>query len=265
MNPIRLPRAATKLKTFAETVTKTHGRGIELRQDETGATVTAADGHQLCRIVAPPPAGTIPGRVEPFLVDARAFSKAAGEVGCGRTEALVSASPEHVAAEDRPLVVVKIDDKTIGIAGPEGSPQTITVSPEVAAGAMPDCARIVDVIQREAAEGATKAVARVDPRLLQNLADTAVAIGLTSIEITFSPKFNFIAAEGTAADGCSAQFAIAGIGDIDFEELAKRDRPKWEVDDEVIFTMPEPKEKKVTKRTKVATQPRLSFEDDIPF
>lgn len=263
MNPIRLPRAAAKLKTFAEVVTKSHDRAIELRQDETGATVTAADGHQLCRITAPPPAGMIPGRVEPFLVDARSFAKAASEVGCGRTEAIVSVSPEHVAPEDRPLVVVKIDEKTIGIAGPEGTPQTITVAP----GSMPNCARIVDVIHREAAQGGTKAVARIDPRLLQNLADTAVALGITAVEITFSPTFNFIAAEGTAADGCAAQFAIAGIGDIDFEEMARRDRPQWEVDDEMTFTMPEEKPKQERRRmsAKVVKQPTLSFEDEIPF
>jgi hypothetical protein len=260
MNPIRLPRAAAKLKAFAETVTTSHDRAIELRQDETAAIVTAADGHQLCRITAPPPAGTTPGKVEPFLVDARTFSKAAGEVGCGRTTPLVSSGPDHVAPEDRPLVVVKVDDKTVGVAGPEGTPQTITPM----AGRMPDCVRIVDGIRHDAATGGTKAVARLDPRFLQNVADTAVAAGLATIEITFSSKLNFIMAEGVAPDGCKVEFAIAGIGEIDFEEIKARPLEPWEADDALTFTMPEAKPRKSVKRTKKAQDLELPF-DDIPF
>lgn len=264
MNPIRLPRAAAKLKAFAEVVTATHDRAIEIRQDAAAAIVTAADGHQLCRITAPPPAGTTPGPVDPFLVDARAFSKAATEVGCGRTEPLASVDAEHVAAQDRPLVVVRIDDKTVGIAGPEGTPQSITVAP----GAMPDCARIVDGILADAIDGGTKAVVRLDPRFLQNLADTAVALGLPSIEITFSPKLNFIAAEGRGADGCTARFAIAGIGEIDFEAIAARQRPAWERDDDLTFTMPEVKPPKAASPRRRRSKKRdatLPFPDDIPF
>lgn len=263
MHPIRLPRAAAKMKTFVEVVTATHDRAFEIRQDEHGATVTASDGHQLCRIVAPPPAGAVPGKVSPFLVDGRVFSKAAAEVGCSRTEAIVSATPDHVAAEDRPLVVVKLDEKSVGVAGPEGTPQTIPV----VSGAMPDCARIVAAVHREAAEGGTKAVARIDPRFLQNVADTAVAMGLGTVEITFSPKLNFIAAEGKGPDGCTVQFAIAGIGEVDFDEIATRERPAWEVhdhgDDPLVFTMPEPKTASRTKRRPKASQ--LFPDDEIPF
>lgn len=262
MHPIRLPRAAAKLKAFAETVTTTHDRAIEIRQDASGATVTAADGHQLCRITAPPPVGTTPGTVEPFLVDARTFSKAATEVGCGRTEALVSVDAEHVAAQDRPLVVVRVDEKSVGIAGSEGTPQTIALSQYRA---MPDCVRIFDGIRAEAIDGDTKAVARLDPRFLQNVADTAVALGITSIELTFSPRFNFIMAEGTGPDGCAAQFAIAGVGEIDFEAIAARQRPQWETDDGLTFTMPETKPRKRTTARKPKPQDlELPF-DDIPF
>jgi hypothetical protein len=265
MNPIRLPRAIAKLKAFAETVTASHGRSIEIRQDATGATVTAADGHHLCRIIAPPPAGTTPGVVEPFLVDARAFSKAATEVGCGRTEALVSADPEHVAPQDRPLVVVKIDEETVGIAGPEGTPQTVKLGARLTAGQMPDCARIIDGIQAEAIDGETKAIARLDPRYLQNVADTAVALGITAIEITFSPKLNFFAAEGRGPDGCTAHFAIAGVGEIDFEAIASRQRPAWERDDALTFTMPEVKARKgSSSRRSKSRDLELPF-DDIPF
>jgi hypothetical protein len=261
MNPIRLPRATAKLKTFAEIVTASHDRAIEIRQSAAGATVTAADGHQLCRITAPPPAGTTAGTVEPFLVDARDFSKAAAAVGCGRTETLVSADPEHVAAQDRPLLVVRVDEKSVGVAGPEGTPQTITVSP----GAMPDCARIMDAIRAEAVAGGTKAVARIDPRFLQNLADTAVALGLTTIEITFSPSLNFIAAEGRGPDGCLAEFAIAGVGEIDFAEISARDVPQWEKDDTMTFTMPEAKAAKPrAPRRPKSSGLALPF-DDIPF
>jgi len=263
MNPIRLPRAAAKLKAFAETPTASHDRAIELRQDEAAAIVTAADGHQLCRITAPPPAGSTLGKVEPFLLDARTFAKAAGEVGCGRTAPLVSSGPNHVAPEDRPLVVVKIDAKTVGVAGPEGSPQTIELSQYRT---MPDCARILDGIRHDAGTGGTKAVARLDPHLLQNVADTAVAAGLTTIEITFSSKLNFIMAEGVAPDGCKVEFAIAGIGEIDFEEIAARPRAAWEVDDALTFTMPEAKPRKSVKRqSKATSELKLTFEDDIPF
>jgi len=260
MNPIRLPRAAAKMKQFAEVVTRSHDRAVEIRQDASGAILTAADGHQLCRITAPPPAGVVAGPVEPFLVDARALAKAAADVGCSRSEPFASVSPDQVAPEDRPILVVKIDDKTVGVAGPTGSPQTIRVEP----GAMPDCVKIVEAIRREAGTGATKAVARFDPRFLQNLADTAVALGITSIEITFAPRFNFIMAEGSGPDGCTAEFAIAGIGDIDFEEFAQRSRPAWEQDDALTFTMPEAMPRaKTTRRPKQQTN-ELPF-DDIPF
>lgn len=260
MNPIRLPRVAAKLKSFAEVVTKSHDRAIEIRQDETGATITAADGHQLCRIFAPPPAGTTPGKVEPFLVDARSFSKAAAEVGCSRTEALATTDPKEVDAKDRPLVVVRVDEKTVGIAGPDGSPQTTAVAP----GRMPDSARIIDRILDEAIAGGTKAVARLDPTFLQNVADAAVAMGLREIELTFSPKLNFIAAQGTGPDGCLAQFAIAGIGEVNFDEIATRERPAWERDEDLIFEMPEPKSRKTTtRRIKPQTLPLPM--DDIPF
>lgn len=260
MNPILLPRAAAKLKAFAETVTASHDRAIELRQDATGATITAGDGHQLCRITAPPPAGTTPGTVERFLVDGREFAKAAAAVGCGRTEALVSAGPDSVSVKDRPLVVVRIDEKSVGVAGPEGAPQTIKVVPL----RMPEAIRIVDGIREEAATGGTKAVARLDPRLLQNLADTAVALGLPTVEITFSPRLNFIMAEGRGPDGCLAEFAIAGIGEIDFEEIAARPRAAWEIDDANTFTMPEAKPRKAATRKPKAQELDLPF-DDIPF
>lgn len=260
MNPIRLPRAAAKLRAFAEIVTVTHDRSIEIRQDEGGATITVADGHQLCRITAPPPAGTTPGKVDPFLVDARDFAKAATAVGCGRTETLVSVDADHVAAKDRPLLVVKIDEKSVGVAGPEGSPQTITVAP----GRMPDAMRIVNGIRAQAIDGTTKAIAKVDPRFLQNVADTAVALGIGTVEITCAPALNFILLEGVGPDGCRAEFAIAGIGEIDFEAIASRDRPAWEQDDALTFTMPEVKPRRSTTKPKKSQELDLPF-DDIPF
>lgn len=258
---IRLPRAVAKMKAFAEIVTASHDRAIEIRQDASGATITAADGHQLCRIKAPPPEGTAPANVEPFLVDARAFSKAAGDVGCSRTEAMVSSGPQHVAQQDRPLVVARVEEKKVAIAGPEGTPQTIAT----VAGAMPDCAKIIDVIRDAATTGGTKAVARIDPRFLQNLADTAVAMGITSVEITCSPRHNFIMAEGSGPDGCVAEFAIAGIGEIDFETIAARPIAAWELDDAMTFTMPEAKpRKRSSSRRPKARDLELPF-DDIPF
>jgi hypothetical protein len=257
---IRLPRVAAKLKTFAEIVTATHDRALEIRQDVSGATITATDGRQLCRIMAPPPEGMVPAKVQAFLVDARLFSKAAAEVGCSRTEAIVSSGPLHVAQQDRPLVVARIDDKTVGVAGPQGTPQTVAI----AAGAMPDCARIIDMIRSEAAAGGTIAVARIDPRFLQSVADTAVAMGIVAVEITFAPHLNYLLAEGTGPDGCAAQFAIAGKGDIDFEAISSRPRPAWEADDAMTFTMP-PLKPRSPQRRKPKPPDAPLFADDLPF
>ena len=265
---ILLPRAAAKLKAFAEVVTATHDRAIEIRQDAGGAVITASDGHQLCRITAPPPEGMVPTKVEPFLVDARAFAKAAAEVGCSRTETIVSADPQHVAAQDRPLVVALVDDPADGerkrkvacIAGPEGQPQTIGL----VYGAMPDCARVIDVIRGEATVIGTKAAARLDPRLLQNVADLAVALGLGSIEVAFAPRLNYVMAEGAGPDGCTVQFAIAGIGEIDFKAIDARPRPAWEVDDALTLTMPEAKPRATAKRKPKPKDAPL-FMDDLPF
>ena len=257
---IRLPRVAAKLKTFAEVATASHDRALEIRQGDAGATITAADGRQLCRITAPPPEGTVPTKVEPFLVDARLFSKAAAEVGCSRTESIVSSSPQQVAQQDRPLVVAKVDDKTVGIAGPQGTPQTIAV----ARGTMPDCARIIDIIRREAAAGGPRPAARIDPRLLQNVADIAAAMDMAAIEITFAPKLNYLLVEGVGPDGCAAQFAIAGIGDIDLEAIESRSRPAWEADEALAFTMPEAKARSAPRRKPKPPDPPLC-PDDLPF
>jgi len=254
MNPIRLPRVAAKMKEFAEVETASHGRAVEIQQTKAAAIITAADGHQLCRITAPAPAGTVLEPVAPFLVDARDLAKAAAAVGCSRTEKVVPGEA------DRPLVVFKliVDDKPmVGISGPEGSPQLV----KMPFGSMPNCTGIIDTIQAEAASGMTKAVARVDPRLLQSLADTAVAMGIGSIEITFASRFNFMLAEGIAPDGCSIQVAIAGIGDVKIADAATAPPAP----DAMTFTMPMPKTRSGSKQKPSTNVLPLSFEDELPF
>ena len=254
MHPIRLPRVAAKMRDFAEVETASHGRAVEVRQTKTAAIITAADGHQLCRITAPAPTGTVLEPVAPFLVDARDLGKAAAAVGCSRTEKVVPGEAE------RPLVVFKVvvDDKPmVGISGPEGSPQLV----QIPFGSMPNCTGIIDTIQAEAASGMTKAVARVDPRLLQSLADTAVAMGAGLIEITFAPRWNFMLAEGTAPDGCTIQVAVAGIGEIDFNAMATAPAAS----EAMTFTMPVPKRRGSAKPKQAGAALPLSFEDDIPF
>ena len=81
MNPIRLPRVAAKMREFAEVETASHGRAVEIQQTKAAAIITAADGHQLCRITAPAAAGAVLEPVEPFLVDARDLGKAAAAQG----------------------------------------------------------------------------------------------------------------------------------------------------------------------------------------
>lgn len=263
MNPIRLPRCAAKLKTFAEVETVSHGRAIEIRQTESAAVIVAADGHMLCRIVAPPPAYADAKPVPPFLVDARDFAKAAAAVGCSRTETFTTTDPAQPDGKDRPLLVVRVDDKTVAVAGPEGEPQTITVAP----GAMPNTANLVDIIQAEAASGMTKAVGRVNPRYLQAVADQAVAMGLDTIELTFAPRWNFLLVEGTGPDGCAVSLAVAGVGDIDFDAMPEQTTPPPATTTGITFEIPQPK--KVTKPTKakpkVTTSDALSFMDDLPF
>lgn len=256
MNPIRLPRVAAKAKVFAEIETRTHSRCLELRQSQAAAVLTVGDGHTLCRITAPPPAGAVLGNVEPFLIDARAFAKAAGDVGCGRTEPLASTGPDLVDPRDRPLTVVRIDAKTVGMAGPEGEPNTLCVEP----GMMPDATRIFDAIR---AEG--RLVARVDPRFLQSAADVAVAAGITAIDVTFTPRLNFLATTGTARDGATIEVAVAGIGEVPTQAMS---RPQWEIDDEnpLVFTMaPQAKRRAPTGPRRPKPQDQSLPFDDIPF
>lgn len=254
MQPIRLPRVAAKMKSFVEVETASHGRAIEIRQTKQAAIVTASDGHQLCRIQAPPADNVPLEPVEPFLVDGREFAKAAAAVGCGRME---KASPD-----ERPLVVFRFDDQDgkrfAGIAGPEGAPQTLAVP----YGKMPACEGIIDRIQGEVASGMTRAVVRVDPHFLQSLADTAVAMGITSIEIAFASRWNFMLAEGTAPDGCDLAVAIAGIGDVALPATATATAEC----NAMTFVMPQPKAKRSSSRraSSSAAKP-LPFPDDIPF
>jgi hypothetical protein len=251
MQPIRLPRVAAKMKSFVEVETATHGRAVEISQTKADTIVIASDGRQLCRIQAPAPAGTIFEPVEPFLVDGRDLAKAAAAVGCSRTERIV---PGEI---DRPLVVVRIDDKTVGIAGPEGTPQTVAIP----YGKMPNCSTIIEAIQGEVASGMTKAVARVHPHYLQSLADTAVALGITSIEIAFAPRWNFMLAEGTAPDGCTLSVAVAGIGEINLNAT-----PVATADgDALTFTMPEAKPRRSSSRRPRPEEKALPFPDDLPF
>lgn len=264
MTMIRLPRAAAKLKAFIEFETETHGRALEIRQTDRGAVIAAGDGRQLCRIVAPAPAGMQATPVDPFLIDARDFAKAAAAVGCSRTTALATADPSRPAAADRPLIVARVDDKHAAIAGPEGQPQTV----KIPVGTMPNAAGIIDRIQGEAASGMTKAVGRVNPRYLQSLADTAVAMGIERIEFTFAPRWNFLLAEGTAPDGCEVAIAIAGIGDVPFEAMPSPP-PPTPTGGVLVFTMPATsKPRSSSRRTAKVKQPEalpLSFEDDLPF
>lgn len=259
MHPIRLPRIAAKMKSFVEVETATHGRAIEISQTKAGAVVLASDGRQLCRIMAPAPAGTFIEPVEPFLVDARDFAKAAAAVGCSRTEQLKTENAAEPSIDDRPLVVVRVNAETVGIAGPEGTPQTVAIP----YGKMPNCSTIIEAIQGEVASGMTKAVARVHPHYLQSLADTAVALGISSMEIAFAPRWNFMLAEGTAPDGCTLSVAIAGIGEIDTS--ATPTASATASDDALTFTMPEAKPRRSSSSRPKAEDKALPFMDDLPF
>ncbi len=249
--PLRLPPAVSKLRQFMSATTATHGQAIEFRQDEhRGLVVTACDGRHLARVTIRTAA---PDTIAPVLIDAKTLGKAATAVGCGR----IADDPAS-----RSLLVAAMDEKTALIAGPTGEPQTVPLE----YGALPDCDSIVDAIQGEAASGMTKAVVRLDVRWLQHVADTAAALNVETVTLTFAPRWNHLLAEGTAAGGIEAAFAVAGIGDV-LQETG--DRPAPPPDDAMTFTLAESRAGGSRKRSPAKPKDPEGFSqkflDDLPF
>jgi len=236
MNPIRLPRAAVQLVAAAAP-----GDLVQIQQRAEAAVLTVAAGQRVLRLAAMP--GPHAGTVDPFAVSAGDLAKAAEEVG---------ASGPGPAGE-LPLVVVRISATAAGIAGPSGTPQTITIS----AMPFPDCSGQIDAVEGERASGMTRAVAAAEPRHLLELAEAALAIGCTAVQFTFAPRFGAVLAEAEAV-GVAATVVLTG------QAHAEPVLPAVAAADPMVFTMPEATPRRAAKRS-AAKPPPLSFEDEIPW
>jgi len=250
MNPIRLPAAATLIEQLAA------GQTVEICQTSEGAIITAAGPRVFCRVVAPPLPDVDAPAVGPIVIEARALVAAAEAVGCAGGAALPG----------RPLVVVQINAEIVGIVGPTGTPQTIPTSgPAVA-----DCSGLIERVQGEAASGMTKQVAVIEPEHLHKLATAAIGMGITAVEVTITPRWDALLAEGRMPDGSEASFGITGI--MGPRTIGADRKPSADIvsdpegdPDPLTFFVPDTKARRGgggRKTTPAASGPNLT---DLPF
>jgi hypothetical protein len=199
---IVVPGLAAVLEEFLRPRAATSGDGVEIRQDETGTTVSACEGRHAATIRT-----TAAGRLEPILVDPAALAGGdpAGELKLYRM------------AETSAVVVQ---------AG--GELATVVIAPGAPARSARDLA---DVVEGEIASGMTKAVFELDPRHLLAIARGLVAAGVEKTTVTFAPRWNVLAVAGET-DTISATFLVAGES---FEQEPKK--TAVEADDPLDFTI----------------------------
>jgi hypothetical protein len=250
MNPIRLPAAAASIEQLAA------GQTVEICQTREGAIITTVGPRVFCRVVAPSPSDVDAPAVGPIVIEARALVAAADAVGCGGGAALPG----------RPLVVVQISAGMVGIVGPTGTPQTIPTSgPAVA-----DCSGMIDRVQGEAASGMTKQVAVIEPEHLHKLATAAIGMGITAVEVTITPRWDALLAEGRMPDGSEASFGITGI--MGPRTIGTDREPSVEIateaegyDDPLTFFVPETKARRGGGSSKTKPAPPGPNLTDLPF
>lgn len=236
MNPIRLPLAAVRLAATPE------AELVQLKQTADGTVLTVAAGPRVLRLWATP--SIPPDKVEPFTIKAVDLVKAAHAVGLAGTG----------TANELPLVVVQLSPAVAGIAGPFGTPQTVSIVTT----SMPDFAGPIDRVEGERASGMTRAVAVVDARHLSELAEVACGMSCTAITFTFAPRFASVLAE-MEAEGQAATFVIAsGITAAD-----AKSSPQSAADHALVFTMPETTARRSTRRR--PPTPTEYREEDLPF
>lgn len=245
MNPIRLPAAAALIEQLGA------ADAVEIRQTGEGAIVAVASPRHFARVVAPPLPDVDAPAAGPVVIEARALVQAAAAVGCSTAE----------AAPGRPLMVVPISADIVGIVGPTGTPQTIPTS----GSAVADCSGRIDTIQGEAASGMTKQVAVIEPEYLRKIATVAIGMGITAVEVTISPRWGALLAEGRMPDGSEASFGITAINKC--KKVTKppaEDESEPEADtDPLTFFVPEPPARRGGRKTKPTTPgPDPS---DLPF
>ncbi len=229
---------------------------MEICQTSEGAIITTAGPRLFCRVVAPPPPDADTPAVGPIVIEARALVVAAEAVGCGGGD----------APPGRPLVVVQISPEMVGIVGPTGTPQTIPTSgPAVA-----DCSGMIDRVQGEAASGMTKQVAVIEPEHLHKLAATAIGMGITAVEVTITPRWDALLAEGQMPDGSEVSFGITGITGP--RTIGADREPSVEITSEpeadadpLTFFVPEPKARRGGGGRKTKPAPPGPDLTDLPF
>jgi hypothetical protein len=289
MNPIRLPAAAASIEQLAA------GQTVEICQTSEGAIITTAGPRLFCRVVAPPLPDVDAPAVGPIVLEARALVAAAEAVGCGSGAALPG----------RPLVVVQINAEIVGIVGPTGTPQTIPTSgpsgpmakkvkkpstdpheppgerlldpfctscPADSEPAVADCSGLIERVQGEAASGMTKQVAVIEPEHLHKLATTAIGMGITAVEVTITPRWDALLAEGRMPDGSEASFGITGI--MGPRTIGADREPSVEITSEteadadpLTFFVPETKARRggAGQKAKPAPAPSGPNLTDLPF
>ncbi|MEI6635912.1 MAG: hypothetical protein WCO99_05050 [Planctomycetota bacterium] len=237
MNPIRLTRLAVQLAEHAPP-----GQWVQIEQTKAAALLTISADHTICRLAVD--AGPAAEPVEAFTMNAGDLARAGDAVGCGTSSTAIG----------YPLVVLRISPEVAGIAGPSGTPQTVTISTTT----VRVCEAAIDRVEGERASGMTRAVAVVDPRKLTGVVEAAAGMGCTAVTFTFAPRFGSVLAE-VEAEGQAATFVIAsGISEADAPAIAQPI-----ADDALVFTMPETTARRLTRRRPpVPTEYR---EEDLPF
>lgn len=237
MNPIRFTRLAVQLAEQAGP-----GQPVQIEQTKAAAVLTIPSQHAICRLVVEPAETAEP--VQAFTIDAGDLARAGAAVGCGTTS----------TAAGTPLVVLKISPEIAGIAGPSGTPQTVSIVTT----SMPDFAGPIDRVEGERASGMTRAVAVVDARHLSGLVEVACGMSCTAVTFTFAPRFGSVLAE-MEVEGQAATFVIAsGITAADATAS-----PQPAADDALVFTMPETTARRSTRRR--PPTPTEYREEDLPF
>jgi hypothetical protein len=234
MNPIRLPRAAVQLAGEAE------AELVQIEQKATGAVLTVAAGERVLRLAVS--AGPPLAAVQPFTISATDFTRVGQAVG--------AAAPGP--AGDLPLVVLRVSAEVAALAGPCGSPQTVTIVQTP----FPDCSGLMDLVEGELASGMTRAVAAADPRHLLELGQTALAIGCTAVQFTFAPRFGLVLAEADAGV-IAATVVLSGEAQPQQQPIADYDN-----EDPLVFTMPGNAPRRRVARPQ---KPREYGDGELPF
>lgn len=239
MNPIRLPRAAVQLVAAAG-----EHDPVQIKQIAGAAVLTITTGERVLRVSTTAPAEA--ATVEPFTITAGDMAMASVAVGAS------GSGPGH----ELPLVVVRISPTLAGIAGPSGTPQTVTLVQAT----LPDPSGPIDAVEGELASGMTRAVAAAEPRHLHEIADLALAIGCTAVQFTFAPRFGSVLAEADA--GTVAAAVLLGGGEC--QQPEPRPAAAASDDDPLVFTMPDEKPRGAARRAARKTA-QLFPDEELPF